>query len=42
VLSLPIFPELTATQQEQVVTALEKLLSHDPSISKVDQDRIVA
>ena len=42
VLSLPIFPELTATQQDQVVTALEKLLSHDPSISKVDQDRMVA
>ena len=42
VLSLPIFPELTVTQQDQVVTALEKLLSHDPSISKVNQDRMVA
>jgi hypothetical protein len=42
VLSLPIFPELTAMQQDQVVTALEKLLSHDPSVNNVDQDRMVA
>jgi dTDP-4-amino-4,6-dideoxygalactose transaminase len=42
VLSLPIFPELTATQQEQVVKALEKLLSHDPSVKNVTQDRMVA
>jgi dTDP-4-amino-4,6-dideoxygalactose transaminase len=42
VLSLPIFPELTATQQDQVVTALEKLLSQDPSVNNVNQDRMVA
>ena len=42
VLSLPIFPELTAKQQDQVVKALVKLLSQDPSVSKVNQDRMVA
>ena len=42
VLSLPIFPELTATQQDQVVTALEKLLSQDPPVNNVNQDRMVA
>jgi dTDP-4-amino-4,6-dideoxygalactose transaminase len=42
VLSLPIFPELTAKQQDQVVKALVKLLSQDPSVSKVNHDRMVA
>jgi dTDP-4-amino-4,6-dideoxygalactose transaminase len=42
VLSLPIFPELTATQQDQVVKALENLLSHDPLVKNVTQDRMVA
>jgi dTDP-4-amino-4,6-dideoxygalactose transaminase len=42
VLSLPIFPELTATQQDQVVTALEKLLSENLSSGSAAQDRMVA
>jgi dTDP-4-amino-4,6-dideoxygalactose transaminase len=42
VLSLPIFPELTATQQDQVVTALEKLLSENLSSDSAVQERMVA
>ena len=42
VLSLPIFPELTATQQDQVVTALETLLNQSSSSGSPSQERMVA